>query len=468
MVRPKNRAAGPPDYVAVGIVRKAHGVRGEASVEPWTDSVERFYDLTEVLLVSPDGETLPTRIESVRPHAGRVLTKFEGIESPEALRRFHEWTVEIPPSAVRKLSADEYFLHDLEGLVMIDARRGRVGVVESADEGGGGVLLSVRRDDGSHFDVPFAAAICTRIDIAGKTIEVDLPEGLDDLDEAVSAGPEDEPDLPAAAERREDQTTEPEPREAALRIDLVTIFPRMFDGLLQEGIVARGVRSGILDIRVWDLRSFATDKHKSTDDEAYGGGAGMVMLAEPVFRCIEELRRNRDDAPWVVMMSPQGRTLNQSVAAELPPRGWIVILCGRYEGFDDRVRQALVSEEISIGDYVVAGGEIPAMLLIEAVSRLVPGVVGDQDSVVADSFYSGLLDYPHYTRPAELRGMKVPEILLSGHFEKIRKWRKEQSIRATLARRPDLLATAGLDREGEKMLEAIRREMAEAEENGTD
>jgi tRNA (guanine37-N1)-methyltransferase len=239
-----------------------------------------------------------------------------------------------------------------------------------------------------------------------------------------------------------------------MRIDFVTIFPRMFDPFLAEGIIARGIKQGLLDVRLWDLRDFATDKHRSTDDEAYGGGPGMVMLAEPVLRAVEKI----GGAPHIVMTSPKGRQFNQRVAHELRDRQWIVFLCGRYEGFDERVREILHPDEISIGDFVVSGGELPAMLMADAVGRLVEGVVGNADSVVADSFYEGILDYPHYTRPEEIRGTRVPEILLSGHHENIRRWRKEQALRETLKKRPDLLQTADLDEEAREILRRIENE----------
>lgn len=248
---------------------------------------------------------------------------------------------------------------------------------------------------------------------------------------------------------------------AVLRFDVVTIFPQMFRALLDEGIVAKAVEKGILEIVIWDLRDFTDDRHRSTDDEVYGGGAGMAMLAEPVFRCVDVIRAaegREGRRPWIVELSPQGRRFEQAVARELVPRSWIVLLCGRYEGFDHRVREAIVDEEISIGDFVVTGGELPAMLVMDAVSRMVDGVVGKRNSVEADSFYVGLLDYPHYTRPAEVRGMNVPDVLTSGHFEKIRKWRKEQSLRTTWRKRPDLLRAVELDDEARRMLEAIKEE----------
>ena len=239
-----------------------------------------------------------------------------------------------------------------------------------------------------------------------------------------------------------------------MRFDFVTIFPRMFDPLLAEGMIARGVKLGLIDLRVHDLRDYTTDKHRSTDDEAYGGGPGMVMLAEPVLRCVEAI----EGKPHLVLTSPQGRRFDQNVARELAEKKHVAFLCGRYEGFDHRVHEALQPDEISVGDFVVSGGELPSMLIADAVSRMVEGVVGNQGSVVEDSFFNGLLDYPHYTRPEELRGMKVPDILMSGHHEKIRKWRREQALRATLAKRPDLLASADLDPEAREILRRIENE----------
>src|SRR5438874_1583426 len=253
-----------------------------------------------------------------------------------------------------------------------------------------------------------------------------------------------------------------------MRFDFVTIFPRMFDPLLAEGMIARGAKLGLVDLRVHDLRDYTTDKHRSTDDEAYGGGPGMVMLAEPVLRCVETINggqpplpvRTGEGAspPHIILTTPQGRRFDQSAAKELASKEWLVFLCGRYEGFDHRVHEALQPDEISIGDFVVSGGELPSMLIADAVGRMVEGVVGNQGSVEEDSFFNGLLDYPHYTRPEELRGMKVPDILMSGHHEKIRKWRREQALRATMAKRPDLLASADLDPEAREILRRIENE----------
>ena len=268
-----------------------------------------------------------------------------------------------------------------------------------------------------------------------------------------------------------------------MRIDFVTIFPRMFDPLLAEGIIARGIKQQLLDVRVWDLREFATDKHRSTDDEAYGGGPGMVMLAEPVLRCIDEVRGSRFEGrgenvsgtsdllprtsnlvPHLIMTSPKGRRFDQRIAGELREKKWIVFLCGRYEGFDERVREILQPAELSIGDFVVSGGELPALMLIDAVMRQRPGVLNDAESAAQDSFVAGLLDCPHYTRPERLEGdggERVPEVLMSGHHEDIRRWRLMQSLGRTKERRPALLEGRTLTREETELLAAYGREAQE-------
>jgi tRNA (guanine37-N1)-methyltransferase len=240
-----------------------------------------------------------------------------------------------------------------------------------------------------------------------------------------------------------------------MRFDFVTIFPRMFDSLIGEGVIARGIKQGLLDVLVHDLRDYTSDKHRSTDDEAYGGGPGMVMLAEPVLKCVEALSESTGGG-HVIMTTPQGRVFDQAVAKELAEKEALVFLCGRYEGFDHRVHEILQPDEISIGDFVVSGGELPSMVIADAVGRMIEGVVGNAGSVQEDSFFNGVLDYPHYTRPEELRGRRIPEILLSGHHEKIRKWRKEQALRATLARRSDLLEAAELDDEAADILRRLR------------
>ena len=248
-----------------------------------------------------------------------------------------------------------------------------------------------------------------------------------------------------------------------MKFDIVTIFPRMFDQPLAEGVVARGVEAGVIDLKVHDLRDFTTDRHRVVDDVPYGGGPGMVMKPEPFFRAAEHIRATRGEPRAVLLTSPQGRRLTQVEAARLAGLEHVVILCGRYEGIDDRVRQQVATEEISIGDYVMSGGELAALVIVDVVSRLVPGVVGDQRSVEADSFSRGLLDYPHYTRPAQFQGVMVPEVLLSGHHLEIARWRAREAVRRTMALRPELLASAALDE-----LERAAHEQAVRETEGVD
>ncbi|HXI12264.1 MAG TPA: tRNA (guanosine(37)-N1)-methyltransferase TrmD [Thermoanaerobaculia bacterium] len=451
----------PPPLIAVGVIRKPHGVKGEVSVEVWTDPFERLLELTDVVLVSPDGdERREVGIESVREHGGRALIKFDAIDSPEMGGEFRNWTVEVPEGQARALEEDEYFIHDLVGMRVEDADGTLIGTTTEIFEGGGGLLLTIREENGESFDIPFAGSICTVVDVPNKLMKVELPQGLRELTKIESAPP-----VSGHSNVRQEslESREESPAAPTLRFDIVTIFPRMFESLLSEGVVARGIKDGRIELKIWDLRDFATDKHRSTDDEAYGGGAGMVMLAEPVIRCVEAIRTSARPheaglTPKIIMMSPQGKLLDQKGVVGLYGAGWLVLLCGRYEGFDERIRESIVDLEVSVGDFVVSGGELPAMTLVDAVSRMVEGVVGDRNSVEADSFYNGLLDYPHYTRPAELRGMRVPDVLLSGHAEKIRKWRKEQSLRATASKRPDLLSSAVLDQEARAILEEILRD----------
>jgi tRNA (guanine37-N1)-methyltransferase len=237
-----------------------------------------------------------------------------------------------------------------------------------------------------------------------------------------------------------------------MKFDVVTIFPRMIEAGLAEGVVRRGIDRGCVDVRVHDLRAFTSDRHRTVDDVPYGGGPGMVMKVEPFVRAAERIRADRGTPGAVVLLSPQGRRFDQSEAARLRGLEHVVLLCGRYEGIDERVRELVATEELSIGDYVLSGGEVAALVVIDAVSRLVPGVVGDEASVEGDSFSRGLLDYPHYTRPAEFDGQRVPEVLLSGHHAEVRRWRLREALRRTLQRRPDLFQSATLSDEERRLM----------------
>jgi len=239
--------------------------------------------------------------------------------------------------------------------------------------------------------------------------------------------------------------------------DIVTIFPAMIQRALADGVVGRAIERGTLDVAIHDLRDFTTDRHRVVDDVPYGGGPGMVLKPEPIFRALEAIAAGRgvtQQAMWTVLTSPQGTRFTQADAVRLSRSAHVVLLCGRYEGVDERVR-ARVDEEMSIGDYVLSGGELPALVLVDAVARHVPGVVGDDQSVADDSFSRGLLDFPHYTRPAEVESLRVPDVLLSGNHAEIRRWRKRESLSRTLERRPDLLSGAALDDEEREILRQL-------------
>ncbi len=223
-----------------------------------------------------------------------------------------------------------------------------------------------------------------------------------------------------------------------MRIDVLTIFPEMFEGPLQASLLGKALRDGVLEVCVTDIRAFALDRHGTVDDAAYGGGPGMVMKCEPLFAAVESLAAV-NSLERVVLLSPKGRRLTQAGVQVLAEARDLVLLCGRYEGVDERVAQGLCTDEISVGDYVLSGGELPALVVIEAISRMVPGVVGDFESVETDSFYDGVLGPPQYTRPPVFRGMEVPDTLRDGNHGAIRRWRRKESLRLTRARRPELL-----------------------------
>ena len=243
-----------------------------------------------------------------------------------------------------------------------------------------------------------------------------------------------------------------------MKFDIVTIFPRMVEAGLAEGVISRGIERGLLDVKVHDLRDYTADRHRSVDDMPYGGGPGMVMKPEPLARAVDDIRASRGVPAAVILLSPQGGRFTQAEAVRIGQLGHVVLLCGRYEGMDERVRTLVATEELSVGDYVLSGGELPALIVVDAVGRLVPGVVGDEASVDADSFSRGLLDYPHYTRPAEFAGLKVPDVLLSGHHAEVRRWRTKAALARTLERRPERLEQAARDDEERALLDEILKE----------
>jgi tRNA (guanine37-N1)-methyltransferase len=251
----------------------------------------------------------------------------------------------------------------------------------------------------------------------------------------------------------------------AMRIDILTLFPQMFEAPFNYGVFRRAIENGLVCMDVPNIRDYTHDKHHTADDYPYGGGAGMVLRPGPIFEAVEAIRgsvgEEERDFP-VILLTPQGRLLSQPIALELSHHRHLVFICGHYEGVDERVREHLATDEISIGDYVLTGGEVPALVVIDAVLRLLPGVLGSEESPLEDSHASGLLEYPQYTRPADFRGWAVPDVLLSGNHAEIARWRREQIIRRTLERRPDLLSKANLGLEDKKLVERLKTHRSRA------
>lgn len=246
-----------------------------------------------------------------------------------------------------------------------------------------------------------------------------------------------------------------------MKIDVIAILPEIIEEALKVGVPGRAQESNLIKLEVHNLRDFAADKHRTVDDYPYGGGSGMLLKPAPIFNAVNAIKKRGPTSQRIILLTPQGQTLTQKLAERLSLESHLILICGRYKGVDERVREALVTDEISIGDYVLSCGELPALILINAVVRLIPGAIGDYESAQEDSFSSELLDSPYYTRPAEYEGMKVPEVLLGGHHEKIKQWRREQSLKRTFERRRDLLEKAHLSDEDRAFIEALKNNDAQ-------
>ncbi|MEE1245839.1 MAG: tRNA (guanosine(37)-N1)-methyltransferase TrmD [Acutalibacteraceae bacterium] len=240
-----------------------------------------------------------------------------------------------------------------------------------------------------------------------------------------------------------------------MRIDIMTLFPEMCERVLDESIIGRSREGGLVEINCVNIRDYSTDKHRRVDDTTYGGGTGMIMQCQPIFDCFCDLEKQIGRRPYLIYMSPQGKKLDQQKVKELAKMDNIAILCGHYEGVDERVIEELVDEEISIGDYVLTGGELPALVLADSITRMLPGVLASDEAFEEESHYNGLLEYPQYTRPYEWHGKTVPDVLLTGHHANITKWRRERSLERTMERRPDLLGKAELDRKDLKFIQSL-------------
>ena len=244
-----------------------------------------------------------------------------------------------------------------------------------------------------------------------------------------------------------------------MRFDILTLFPEMFDGPFSDSIIQKARDNEIIDINLIDIRDYTTDKHNTADDYPYGGGAGMVLKVEPIYYALQDITDDFKQSSTNILLTPRGKQLDQKMVKELSNKERLILVCGHYEGVDERIRNNFIDEEISIGDYVLTGGEIPAMVLVDAVARMLPDVLGHDESKKNDSFYNGILDYPHYTRPREFKGMEVPEVLLSGNHQLVDRWRKKEALKRTFLVRPDLIEETKLSDEEKKLLKEIKQEI---------
>ncbi|HXE81492.1 MAG TPA: tRNA (guanosine(37)-N1)-methyltransferase TrmD [Vicinamibacterales bacterium] len=430
------------EMVVVGHIARPHGRSGRVLVNPSTDFPAQRFAPGAALFVKRSGREERLTVADMQFHQGRPLLAFEGVSTMDAAEALAGAELRIPEADLAPLPEGSYYEHALVGCAVATTEGRSLGVVRTIEGSAGGTRLIVGsgRDE---IQIPLAQEICVEIDVARRRIVVDPPEGLIELNAQPQAGARAGP---------------------AVRFDVVTIFPGMFGAPLAEGVVARAIERGIVTVAVHDLRDFTSDRHRTVDDVPFGGGPGMVLKPEPLFEAVEAIRRTAGEPDAVVLTSPQGTRFTQRDAVRLSRLRRVVILCGRYEGVDERVREHLATEELSIGDYVLSGGELAALVIIDATARLVPGVVGDSESIVRESFAEGLLDYPHYTRPAEYRGWSVPEVLVSGHHRRIEEWRRREALRRTAHRRPDLLREADLD-ESER---AFVRELSQGAEHEGD
>ena len=314
--------------------------------------------------------------------------------------------VQVPRSERVELDPGEYFHSDLIGCEVRERVSGRaVGKVTAFEEYGGPPLLEI---DGGKILIPFVKAICVDIRPEEKLIQVEIPEGLGNS-------------------------------QQRMKFHLLTIFPGFFDGPFKHGVVARAAEYGALELHIHDLRDWTHDPHRTVDDRPFGGGEGMVLKPEPIFDAVETIWPARGEQQKVLLLSAQGRRFTQQIARELLKNEELLLICGRYEGVDERVAEHLADDELSIGDYVLSGGELAAAVVVDTVARLLPGVVGNEESTINESFEQGILDCPQWTRPAEFRGWKAPDVLLGGNHAEIRKWRRQAALEKTARLRPDLL-----------------------------
>ena len=388
------------DLLKVGVITTTHGVRGEVKVYPTTDA-DRFMDL-EYVLLDTGREKRKLEIENVKYFKNLVILKFRGIDNINDIEMYKQRELWVPREEAQELDEDEYYIADLIGMEVVLEDGSRFGTLKDVMETG-----------------------------ANDVYVVEDTKGAEVL-------------LPAI-------------KECILDVDVI-------ENGMNTSITGRAITKGLLTLEAVNIRDYAFNKHQKVDDYTYGGGAGMLMQAEPVYLAYEAIASRTAKKPRVVYLTPQGQVFNQAMAREMAQEEDLVFLCGHYEGIDERVLEEIVTDYVSIGDYVLTGGELPAMVMMDSISRMVPGVLNNQESGETESFAGNLLEYPQYSRPEEWHGKKVPEVLMSGHHANIEKWRREQSIYRTAKRRPDLLKKADLTNKEWNYVRQLRKQWKEEEE----
>ncbi len=406
--------------VIIGRVRGAHGLRGQLRVQPFGDS-DFLLGLASVTLARSEDDPDAVRYEVEAAAPGRddeVRMRLAGVHGREQAEALRGRLLLSDASAFEALPAGEYWGFELIGCRVETRDGGDVGTVREIWDTGAQQLLVVEDEGGRERLIPAVRELLRAIDVEGRRIAVEAVPGLLDGSQAAVAA-----------------------ETGSMRIDVITIFPRLFEPFAGESMLGIAVREGVVALRIHDLRDWTQDRHRTVDDTPYGGGPGMVLKPEPLVAAIEALAGPRGPGrkARVLMLSAQGRRLDQARLEELAREEHLVLVCGRYEGVDQRAIDLAVDEEVSLGDYVLSGGEVPAMAIVEGVVRLLPGALGNPESTARESFRGGGLEGPQYTRPPEFRGLAVPEVLRSGNHQAIARWRAERARELTRRRRPDLL-----------------------------
>ena len=416
------------DLLKVGVITTTHGVRGEVKVYPTTDEPERFLELDYVLL-DTGRELRKLEIKNVKFFKNLVILKFKGVDNINDIEKYKGRDLWIPREEGQELEEDEYYIADLLGMSVVLEDGQEFGTLKDVMETGANDVYVVEDDKGEEILLPAIRECILDVDVEKNVMTIHLMKGL-----------------------------------IYMNFHVLTLFPEMIENGMNTSITGRAITKGLLTLEAVNIRDYAFNKHQKVDDYTYGGGAGMLMQAEPVYLAYEAIANRTAKKPRVVYLTPQGQVFNQAMAREMAQEEDLVFLCGHYEGIDERVLEEIVTDYVSIGDYVLTGGELPAMVMMDSISRMVPGVLNNQESGETESFAGNLLEYPQYSRPEEWHGKKVPEVLMSGHHANIEKWRREQSIYRTAKRRPDLLKKADLTNKEWNYVRQLRKQWKEEEE----